>query len=105
MSQAVTDITYQNFSNFVEASKNRNSILYFSASWCGPCKMAKYVIEDLVKKNKDKVVFGKVDVDDCRAIAEDYDISTVPSFIHIKGKEIVDRFPLSALSFKIENMK
>ena len=38
-------------------------LLDFSALWCGPCKLAEPVLEELASVYKDKVVFFRIDVD------------------------------------------
>jgi thioredoxin 1 len=35
----------------------------FTANWCGPCKRAYPVVEELAKEYKDKVKVIKIDVD------------------------------------------
>ena len=36
----------------------------FWASWCGPCKMIAPVVEELAERYGDKVLMGKVNVDE-----------------------------------------
>ncbi len=36
----------------------------FYADWCGPCKMAAPIIDQLSEEYKDKVVIGKINVDE-----------------------------------------
>jgi len=37
------------------------------------------------------VIFLKVDVDECQDIAMQYDVSAMPTFVFLKGGEVVDR--------------
>ncbi|XP_061953842.1 TPR repeat-containing thioredoxin TDX isoform X2 [Populus nigra] len=71
------------------ASKtSRLAILYFTASWCGPCRMIAPIFTSLAAKYL-KVVFLKVDIDEARDVAARWNISSVPTFYFIKnGKEI-----------------
>ncbi|KAJ4848132.1 hypothetical protein Tsubulata_034831 [Turnera subulata] len=71
------------------ASKaSRLAILYFTATWCGPCRFISPVFTNLAAKYP-KVVFLKVDIDEARDVAARYNISSVPTFFFIKnGKEI-----------------
>ena len=39
-------------------------LLDFSATWCGPCKMQKPLIEDLKEKYGDQVDIQEVDVEE-----------------------------------------
>lgn len=71
------------------ASKtSRLAILYFTATWCGPCRYISPVFTSLSGKYP-KVVFLKVDIDDAQDVAVSWNISSVPTFFFIKnGKEI-----------------
>mmetsp|Transcript_14702 Transcript_14702/g.20996 ORF Transcript_14702/g.20996 Transcript_14702/m.20996 type:complete len:140 (+) Transcript_14702:105-524(+) len=71
---------------------NNKSILYFTASWCPPCKVISPVYEELSKKNKGTVAFGKVDVDVNNDSAAEFNISSVPTFIFFQGDKVVNSF-------------
>jgi thioredoxin len=63
----------------------------FFAEWCGPCKMAGPIIEELSEEYKDKMVIGKVDVDANKEYAGKYGVMSIPTVIMFKGGEEVDR--------------
>ena len=71
------------------ASKtSRLTILYFTATWCGPCRFISPLYVNLAGKYP-KVVFLKVDIDEARDVAARWNISSVPTFFFIRnGKEI-----------------
>ncbi|XP_030494855.2 TPR repeat-containing thioredoxin TDX [Cannabis sativa] len=71
------------------ASKtSRLAILYFTATWCGPCRFISPLYVNLASKYP-KVVFLKVDIDEARDVAGRWNISSVPTFFFIRnGKEI-----------------
>ncbi|CAL0331125.1 unnamed protein product [Lupinus luteus] len=71
------------------ASKtSRLAILYFTATWCGPCRFISPLYTSLAEKYP-KVVFLKVDIDEAADIAARWKITSVPSFFFIKnGKEV-----------------
>ncbi|MBE6311377.1 MAG: thioredoxin [Bacteroidales bacterium] len=54
------------------------------ATWCGPCKMIAPILEELEKEYAGKVVFEKVDIDENRAIAEQYQVEAIPTLIFMK---------------------
>ena len=57
------------------------------AEWCGPCKMMNPIIKKLAAELKDKVVFGKLDVDTQSQTADKYEVKAVPTLlIFQKGK-------------------
>jgi thioredoxin 1 len=60
----------------------------FWAPWCGPCKMAEPVLDELSETYKGKVVVAKIDVDK-NQIPQKFGIMSIPTTILFKGgKEI-----------------
>ena len=70
---------------------NSKSVMYFTATWCPPCKMIAPIYDELSDKYPD-VAFGKIDVDDNQDSAVEFEISAVPTFIFSKGDESVNKF-------------
>mmetsp|Transcript_15991 Transcript_15991/g.19525 ORF Transcript_15991/g.19525 Transcript_15991/m.19525 type:complete len:128 (-) Transcript_15991:1611-1994(-) len=70
---------------------NNKSILYFTATWCPPCKAIKPVYEEL-SNTYTNVAFGKVDVDDNSDAALDFQVTSVPTFVLFHKEEVVGRF-------------
>jgi thioredoxin 1 len=59
------------------------------APWCGPCRMAGPVIEELAEEYRDKVIIGKVNIDENQALAQKYGVMSIPTVIVFKdGKEV-----------------
>ena len=67
-------------------------LLDFSATWCGPCKMQKPIIEDLKEKYGDQVDIQEVDVDENGDMARKYSVMAVPTIVIEKDGEEVKRF-------------
>ena len=63
----------------------------FYADWCGPCKMAAPIIDELAELNKDKVLIGKVNVDENNMTAVKYNVMSIPTVIMFKDGKEVDR--------------
>lgn len=63
----------------------------FFADWCGPCKMAAPIIEELAGVHADKVVIGKLDVDANQESAMKYGVMSIPTVIMFKDGKEVDR--------------
>ncbi len=61
----------------------------FWATWCGPCKLAEPVLEELSDTYKDKVLIAKLDVDANPVNSQKYGVMSIPTTILFKdGKEL-----------------
>ena len=59
----------------------------FTATWCGPCKMMKPVLDELHQKMGDSVRIIKIDIDNSPAAAAHFSVQSVPTLILFqKGK-------------------
>lgn len=65
-------------------------ILYYSASWCAPCKAVFKPFVDGLKK-LDNVIGIKIDVDKFDKLSTSFEISCMPTFIIIKKGKIIKR--------------
>jgi len=63
----------------------------FFAVWCGPCKMAEPIIEELADKYKEQAVVAKLNVDEEPQIAQRYGVMSIPTVIMFKDGKEVDR--------------
>ena len=53
----------------------------FWAEWCGPCRAAAPVLEELSREYEGKVSFAKVNVDENSILAARYGIAAIPTMI------------------------
>lgn len=65
---------------------DRLQVLYFSAPWCGPCKMFGPAFDDVVSQFTD-IDVKKINVDEDKDAAIKYDVRSVPSIIMEKSGE------------------
>jgi thioredoxin 1 len=56
---------------------------YFTATWCGPCKLYGPVLERVKHDFKNNVEIVKVDVDKEGDMAQVYEVSSVPVLVEV----------------------
>ena len=64
----------------------KNGLLYFSATWCGPCRVFKPVMQSL-----ENVAVQFVDVDRDQEFVNQYGVKSVPTVIAIVDGEPKDK--------------
>ena len=83
------DINKDNFSS--EVLENDKLVLVdFWAEWCGPCKQISPRLEELANKYSENLTVCKVNVDENRELAIEYNIRSIPALIIFNSGEMVD---------------
>ena len=62
-------------------------ILYFTATWCGPCKALGPVMDSL----QGQINFDKIDVDTNRDLSTKYGVRSVPLLVLVEGENEINR--------------
>ena len=75
------------------------AFVYFTASWCGPCKAVSPMFDQL-KRQTSSAMFVKVDVDKDEEIVAKFKIESVPTLIVLKKGVIVQRLIPTAKTFE-----
>jgi thioredoxin 1 len=85
----IPELTEKEFESFY---KKGVVVIDFFAEWCMPCTMMSPIMEELNEKFKGKIKIGKVDIAENEAIAEKYDVSSIPTFIIFKEGKVIKQF-------------
>jgi thioredoxin len=67
------------------------AIIDFYADWCGPCKIAGPILEELGAEYAGKIQIYKINTDQERELAHVFGITGIPAFLYIpaKGKPVM----------------
>lgn len=60
------------------------------APWCGPCRAAAPVLDKLAKEYDGRVKVAKVNVDEEIELAQAFNVSSIPMFVALKGRDVQD---------------
>jgi thioredoxin 1 len=75
--------------NFATTIAKGVTLVDFWAEWCNPCRMMGPVIDEIASDYAGRVTVAKVDVQTEQALAEQYDIQSIPALLLFKdGKEV-----------------
>ncbi|MDR1545751.1 MAG: thioredoxin [Deltaproteobacteria bacterium] len=88
MPDNVQVLTDDNFSQ-VLADSQVPVLVDFWAPWCGPCRAAAPVLQELAGEFNERLVFAKINVDENQAAPTKFKVRSIPCFIVFKaGQEI-----------------
>ena len=82
----IIDVNRDNFEK--EVLKAGTVLVDFNASWCGPCRMLRPILEELAsERDNGKIV--SIDIDEEDELAIKYNVSSIPCLVLFKdGKEV-----------------
>lgn len=62
---------------------DKPALIDFYADWCGPCKKAAPILEELAKKYEGKITVYKIDTQVERELASVFRVQSIPAFLYI----------------------
>jgi thioredoxin 1 len=86
MAKEITDANFQEL-----LAEGKPLVVDFWAPWCGPCKMISPIFDELAEEYADRIIAGKVNVDDNDETCAAYGIMNIPTILFFKGGELVHR--------------
>ena len=99
-------ITDKNIEEIIESGKP--VLIDLWASWCGPCKTVAPIIEKLSVEYTDKIIIGKMDVDENVETPAKYGVRNIPTLLFFKDGKVVDKIvgskPKSEIVEKLNNL-
>ncbi|MDY7100729.1 MAG: thioredoxin [Actinomycetota bacterium] len=63
----------------------------FTAEWCPPCKMLEPVLDEIAASHAGRLVVVRVDVDTEPALAQRFDVLSMPTLVLLDGTTAVER--------------
>lgn len=99
----------ENIEEFTALLNQEKPVLVdFFADWCGPCQTLLPIVDELSKEHEDFEIV-KINVDKNQALAQQFQVRSIPALFFIKNKTVVDRLqglhPKSFLESKLNEVK
>lgn len=81
----IKELNSKNFDNEIKGK----AVVEFYSPACNHCKKLEAGLKTI--KNTDEIIFGKVDIESEVSLAEEYDITSVPTLLYFKDGKVVDK--------------
>jgi thioredoxin len=89
MSEAF-QITADNFDALV-LNAETPVLVDFWAPWCMPCRMLAPVVDEIAETYQGRMAVGKINIDDCPALAQKYGVMSIPTVVLFKAGQAVEK--------------
>ncbi|ADP67561.1 thioredoxin TrxA [Buchnera aphidicola] len=84
----IIELTDQNFEEQVLNSKSF-FLVDFWAQWCNPCKILAPILEEISKEYSNKVIVGKLNIEEHPNTAPVYSIRSIPTLLLFNNSEVL----------------
>ncbi|WP_185882205.1 thioredoxin [Blattabacterium cuenoti] len=85
----IQEINDESFEKFIR-SVNKPILVDFWAPWCAPCRTLSSILEDVYNEYNNKVLVGKLNVDQNPKISSIYGIRSIPTIFFFKNRKKID---------------
>ena len=85
----ILNLNKDNFEKVLNDSK-LPLIVDFWAEWCAPCKAIAPILDELAVELNEKLLIGKVNLDENQDLAMKYSIRSIPTILFFKDGELKD---------------
>ena len=101
----VQEVNVNNFQAEV-INNDKVTVVDFFADWCGPCRKLSPIMYEIEQELEGKAKFTKINTDNNIELAQNYQISGIPTLLVFKNGELVERMvglmPKSSIITNIE---
>ena len=68
-------------------------VIDFWAEWCNPCKQFTPIFEKISDNydDKDEIKFVKINIDNAKSLAAEYEIMSIPTLMILKNGEVIKK--------------
>ncbi len=87
MAGNVIELTDADFDNVVRGAEEPVLVDFF-APWCGPCRMMSPIIEEIADEYSGKAKVCKVNTDEARDSAIEFNVTSIPTIVLFKGGQV-----------------
>lgn len=86
----VTDATFK--TEVIDRSEQVAVVVDLWAPWCGPCRTLGPILEKVVGATDGKVILAKVNTDENPAVAQAFQVQSIPAVYALRNGQVVDGF-------------
>ena len=88
----ITNIVVLDSSNFYDVTSTQSKLIMvdFWAKWCAPCRVIAPILDRLAQEYPDKLIIGKLDIDEQRELAVEFGILSIPTVQLYKDGIMID---------------